>query len=75
MFDALSAPWSLFAGEQAPDNPWQATGLEWQTSSPPPKENFRRPPWVDAEPYAYHELGRAPEVGPVAPVGTRGGLA
>ena len=24
----------------AGDNPWGATGLEWQTTSPPPRENF-----------------------------------
>jgi cytochrome c oxidase subunit 1 len=55
--------WSLFYGEQAPDNPWQATGLEWQTTSPPPKQNFFRPPRIDAEPYDYHDFGRAEEAG------------
>ena len=25
---------------RAGNNPWGATGLEWQTPSPPPKENF-----------------------------------
>ncbi len=46
--------WSLRYGARAGDNPWDARGLEWQTSSPPPTENFRRPPRV-AEAYAYHE--------------------
>jgi cytochrome c oxidase subunit 1 len=32
--------WSLFAGEVAQSNPWQATTLEWTTSSPPPHGNF-----------------------------------
>ena len=32
--------WSLFCGERAPANPWDATGLEWQTPSPPLTENF-----------------------------------
>ncbi|HEY6453503.1 MAG TPA: cytochrome c oxidase subunit I [Steroidobacteraceae bacterium] len=46
--------WSLRYGERAGNNPWNARGLEWQTSSPPPKENFLRPPVV-REAYAYHE--------------------
>jgi cytochrome c oxidase subunit I len=46
--------WSLFRGERAGPNPWNATGLEWQTSSPPPPENFERPPVVTEEAYAYH---------------------
>ena len=39
-------------------NPHDATGLEWQTSSPPPKNNFDEPPVVDAEPYGYHPEGK-----------------
>ena len=31
---------SLFAGEKSGDNPWEAASLEWQTTSPPPEENF-----------------------------------
>jgi len=34
-------------------NPWQARGLEWQTSSPPPAENFRSVPVVLSGPYEY----------------------
>jgi cytochrome c oxidase subunit 1 len=45
--------WSLVYGKRAPNNPWQATGLEWQTGSPPPKENFASTPVVNEEPYAY----------------------
>jgi cytochrome c oxidase subunit 1 len=45
--------WSLFYGEAADGNPWGATGLEWQTTSPPPKENFDAPPIVVRGPYAY----------------------
>jgi cytochrome c oxidase subunit 1 len=55
--------WSLLFGAQAPENPWQATGLEWQTPSPPPKRNFIRPPRIDADPYDYHDFGRAEETG------------
>ncbi len=32
--------WSRFWGEKAPDNPWEATTLEWSTTSPPPFDNF-----------------------------------
>jgi cytochrome c oxidase subunit 1 len=52
--------WSLFRGERAPDNPWDATGLEWQTKSPPPTENFDRDPIVTAAPYGYHPEHSAP---------------
>ncbi|MGB7480385.1 MAG: cytochrome c oxidase subunit I [Burkholderiaceae bacterium] len=45
--------WSLAYGRRAGANPWQATGLEWQTPSPPPKENFAHTPVVTAEPYDY----------------------
>jgi cytochrome c oxidase subunit 1 len=36
---------SRFRGAPAPDNPWQATSLEWSVPSPPPFDNFagRRP--------------------------------
>jgi cytochrome c oxidase subunit 1 len=45
--------WSLFHGERAPANPWGATGLEWQTASPPPTVNFVETPVVTHGPYAY----------------------
>ena len=40
-------------GKKAPKNPWMATGLEWQTSSPPPHENFLETPVVKSGPYNY----------------------
>jgi cytochrome c oxidase subunit 1 len=46
--------WSLRYGAAAGPNPWDARGLEWQTSSPPPEHNFVRPPVV-REAYAYDE--------------------
>jgi len=49
--------WSLRWGRRAPDNPWRATGLEWQTSSPPPTHNFEKLPIVENEPYDYHPRG------------------
>jgi cytochrome c oxidase subunit 1 len=45
--------WSLRHGKKAPANPWKATGLEWQTPSPPPKHNFHETPIVTHEPYNY----------------------
>jgi cytochrome c oxidase subunit 1 len=44
---------SLMSGEKAPDNPWGAKTLEWQTSSPPPEFNFNTIPTAPSEPYAY----------------------
>jgi cytochrome c oxidase subunit 1 len=45
--------WSLFYGKRASANPWGATGLEWQTSSPPLTENFVVTPTVIDPPYNY----------------------
>jgi len=45
--------WSLFRGRPAPANPWDATGLEWTTASPPPTHNFHAVPTVTEEAYAY----------------------
>lgn len=52
--------WSLFRGEQANNNPWDALGLEWQTSSPPPEHNFMAPPQVPKVPYDYHPEHEVP---------------
>jgi cytochrome c oxidase subunit 1 len=45
--------WSLYYGKRAEANPWRATGLEWQTTSPPPVHNFERQPVVTEDAYAY----------------------
>ncbi len=47
--------WSMRYGKAAGDNPWNATGLEWQTPSPPPTENFEETPLVTGPPYGYAE--------------------
>jgi cytochrome c oxidase subunit 1 len=52
--------WSLAAGKQAEADPWRARTLEWQTSSPPPVENFRSPPRITGGPYDYGVEGAAP---------------
>jgi cytochrome c oxidase subunit I len=54
--------WSLKYGEIAGANPWQAAGLEWTVQSPPPVENFARPPIVDFEAYDYDRIGPRVEV-------------
>jgi cytochrome c oxidase subunit 1 len=53
--------WSLRWGKPAGNNPYNATGLEWQTPSPPPVDNFEQTPVVTHEPYCYHlmEMPRA----------------
>ncbi|MDA8085072.1 MAG: cbb3-type cytochrome c oxidase subunit I, partial [Nitrospiraceae bacterium] len=38
---------ALISGEPAPANPWGGRTLEWQTSSPPPHENFEIPPFLE----------------------------
>jgi cytochrome c oxidase subunit 1 len=52
----LYLPWSLIYGKIAGDNPWQATGLEWQIQSPPLTENFAEIPIMDHEAYDYEWL-------------------
>jgi cytochrome c oxidase subunit 1 len=45
---------SRFAGAPAPDNPWEATSLEWSTPTPPPFDNFGgKHPVVYHDPYQY----------------------
>ena len=44
---------SLFFGRKVDGNPWRATGLEWQTPSPPPMHNFDELPVVYFAPYEY----------------------
>jgi cytochrome c oxidase subunit 1 len=45
--------YALRKGEKCGDNPWNSKTLEWQTSSPPPHENFHDQPVVTAGPYEY----------------------
>ncbi len=54
----LYLPWSITYGEIAGSNPWKATGLEWQTQSPPLMENFPEIPIMDHEAYDYDWLER-----------------
>jgi heme/copper-type cytochrome/quinol oxidase subunit 3 len=45
--------WSLRRGVRTNNNPWQATSLEWTTTSPPPRENFAFTPTVVRGAYEY----------------------
>ncbi len=53
--------WSLLRGARASANPWNATGLEWRTSSPPPEHNFESNPRVQRGPYCYEPASAAAE--------------
>ncbi|MDX2043822.1 MAG: cbb3-type cytochrome c oxidase subunit I [Acidobacteriota bacterium] len=48
--------WSLKYGEKAGDNPWMAAGLEWETSSPPPTENFTYQPVINHDAYEFENV-------------------
>jgi cytochrome c oxidase subunit I+III len=45
---AINVYRSLLRGNQAPDNPWGAGGLEWATASPPQPYNFATLPIVES---------------------------
>jgi cytochrome c oxidase subunit 1 len=45
--------WSMRYGKPASSNHWGAKGLEWETTAPPPTENFATTPVVTEDAYAY----------------------
>jgi cytochrome c oxidase subunit I len=50
--------YSRFRGKQAPENPWNATSLEWSMPSPPPWDNFGgKHPVIYHDPYQYGVKG------------------
>ncbi|HEX2981392.1 MAG TPA: cbb3-type cytochrome c oxidase subunit I, partial [Anaerolineaceae bacterium] len=53
--------WSLRYGQRVGNNPWNATGLEWTTASPPPTHNFDETPVVTWEAYDYGQMPPMPE--------------
>jgi cytochrome c oxidase subunit 1 len=61
MLPILYLAWSLKYGAIAGNNPWQATGLEWQIQSPPLTENFIETPIMDHEAYDYEWLEKKTE--------------
>jgi cytochrome c oxidase subunit 1 len=52
--------WSMRYGKIAGPNPWNATGLEWTTASPPITENFEHTPVVTQEAYDYVHMPPMP---------------
>jgi cytochrome c oxidase subunit I len=62
---------SLFKGEKAPDNPWRANTLEWQTTSPPPHGNWAELPTVYRGPYEYSHPDRESDFWPQNEPGER----
>jgi len=69
LLPVLYLVWSLRYGQVAGDNPWQATGLEWTTQSPPLTENFARIPVMDHEAYDYEWLEKKSREKEVASAG------
>ncbi|PWC27543.1 cytochrome c oxidase subunit I [Teichococcus aestuarii] len=64
---------SLFRGARATDDPWDATGLEWRTASPPPRGNFGVLPVVAEGPYLYHPEAEGPHHSEREPHQNQGG--
>ncbi|MEO6390861.1 MAG: cbb3-type cytochrome c oxidase subunit I [Pyrinomonadaceae bacterium] len=63
LIPACYLTWSMFYGKKAEANPWNLPGLEWQTASPPPTENFAVTPVVTHEAYDFEST-----MGPTQPV-------
>ena len=55
LLPVLYLVWSMRYGPKSEANHWDAVGLEWQTPSPPPTENFDHVPVVTSEPYDYRD--------------------
>jgi cytochrome c oxidase subunit 1 len=64
---AIYFVWSMRYGKDASANPWGAVGLEWETNSPPPTENFETIPTVTWGAYEYHEHKVTPSLPPPRP--------
>ena len=65
VFFIANVIWSLYAGRKTDTNPWKATTLEWQTSSPPLAEgNFAQEMTVYRGPYEYSVPGAGPDFSP-----------
>jgi cytochrome c oxidase subunit 1 len=67
LIPAIYFIWSMRYGKDASANPWGAVGLEWETNSPPPVENFEKTPTVTWGAYEYHEAKVTPSLAPPKP--------
>jgi cytochrome c oxidase subunit I len=63
----------LFWREREVGNPWRSRGLEWQISTPPPPENFKRVPVILSSPYDYGVPNALPVADLNPPLGVIGG--
>ena len=52
---------ALVRGKVAGPNPWGSRGYEWETSSPPIKENFEVTPVITQDPHSYQKPGEEVE--------------
>jgi cytochrome c oxidase subunit 1 len=64
IFFIVNLFWSLRKGAKVGDNPWNATTLEWATTSPPAAHNFAETPTVRRGPYEYSVPGAARDFTP-----------
>ncbi len=53
--------YALVRGPIAGDNPWDARGYEWMSTSPPPKHNFDVTPIITQDSHSYQEPGEEVE--------------
>jgi cytochrome c oxidase subunit 1 len=60
----INIAYSLWRGRRASDNPWEATTLEWATSTPPPHGNFAAVPTVYRGAYEYSAPGAPRDFSP-----------
>jgi cytochrome c oxidase subunit I len=63
----------LFWRQREVGNPWRSRGLEWQLSTPPPPENFKRIPVILSSPYDYGVKDALPVAELNPPPGVIGG--
>ncbi|MEW5923423.1 MAG: cytochrome c oxidase subunit I, partial [Candidatus Zixiibacteriota bacterium] len=47
---------SLLKGKPAGNNPWGALTFEWESTSPPPTENFDKQPVMMRGPYDFDKI-------------------
>ena len=52
----------IFKGKKVGRNPWGSRGYEWNSPSPPPKNNFDCPQVFDHPPHDYDSEGHEPEM-------------
>jgi cytochrome c oxidase subunit 1 len=62
----------LFWRERELGNPWRARSLEWQLSTPPPPENFKRVPVILSSSYDYGNKDALPVADLNPPLGVIG---